>query len=60
MITLGQVVAYGIGAGSMHITSGWGWMMGLGSVPAALQFVFLFFLLESHMYIPAQLHDPHC
>ncbi|KAF8179882.1 general substrate transporter [Pholiota molesta] len=47
MITLGQVVAYGIGAGFTHVTSGWRWMVGLGAVPAAMQFVFLFFLPES-------------
>jgi SP family myo-inositol transporter-like MFS transporter 13 len=51
MITLGQVVAYGIGAGFTHVTSGWRWMVGLGAVPAAMQFVFLFFLPESRMYL---------
>ncbi|KJA23746.1 hypothetical protein HYPSUDRAFT_39576 [Hypholoma sublateritium FD-334 SS-4] len=47
MITLGQVIAYGIGAGFSNVTGGWRWMVGLGAVPAALQIVFLFFLPES-------------
>ncbi|KDR76863.1 hypothetical protein GALMADRAFT_138904 [Galerina marginata CBS 339.88] len=47
MITLGQVIAYGIGAGFFHVHSGWRWMVGLGAVPAGLQVIFLFFLPES-------------
>ncbi|KAF9531200.1 general substrate transporter [Crepidotus variabilis] len=47
MITLGQVIAYGIGAGFFHIHGGWRWIVGLGAVPAALQVGFLFFLPES-------------
>ena len=47
MITLGQVVAYGIGAGFETMHGGWRWMVGLGAVPAALQLVFLFILPES-------------
>ncbi len=46
-ITLGQVIAYGIGAAFTHVHSGWRWMVGLGAVPAALQMVFLIFLPES-------------
>ncbi|TEB32804.1 hypothetical protein FA13DRAFT_1731329 [Coprinellus micaceus] len=47
MITLGQVIAYGIGAGFFHVSGGWRWMVGLGAVPAGVQLVFLFFLPES-------------
>lgn len=47
MITLGQVIAYGIGAGFANVGGGWRWMVGLGAVPAALQLFFLFFLPES-------------
>ncbi|XP_006455078.1 hypothetical protein AGABI2DRAFT_187542 [Agaricus bisporus var. bisporus H97] len=47
MITLGQVIAYAIGAGFFHVKSGWRWMVGLGAVPAGIQFVLLFFLPES-------------
>ncbi|KAF8965817.1 hypothetical protein BDZ97DRAFT_1757090 [Flammula alnicola] len=47
MITLGQVIAYGIGAGFFHVHGGWRWMVGLGALPAALQLIFLFFLPES-------------
>ncbi|KAG7445357.1 general substrate transporter [Guyanagaster necrorhizus] len=45
--TFGQVIAYGIGAGFENMHGGWRWMVGLGSVPAALQLVFLPFLPES-------------
>ncbi|KAH9474495.1 Myo-inositol transporter 1 [Psilocybe cubensis] len=47
MITLGQVIAYGIGAGFTHVHGGWRWMVGLGAVPAGIQIAFLFFLPES-------------
>ncbi|PFH48327.1 hypothetical protein AMATHDRAFT_65749 [Amanita thiersii Skay4041] len=47
MITLGQVIAYGIGAGFFKVHGGWRWMVGLGAVPAGLQIFFLFFLPES-------------
>ncbi|KAG7096072.1 hypothetical protein E1B28_006752 [Marasmius oreades] len=46
-ITLGQVIAYAIGAAFTHVHGGWRWMVGLGAVPAALQAAFLFFLPES-------------
>lgn len=51
MITLGQVIAYAIGAGFFHIKSGWRWMVGLGAVPAGIQFILLFFLPESRAFI---------
>lgn len=47
MITLGQVIAYGIGAGFGNLHGGWRWMVGLGAVPAGIQFFLLFFLPES-------------
>ncbi|KIM82675.1 hypothetical protein PILCRDRAFT_819983 [Piloderma croceum F 1598] len=47
MITLGQVIAYGIDAGFENMSGGWRWMVGLGSVPAGIQVIFLFFLPES-------------
>ena len=47
MITLGQVIAYGIGAGFANVGGGWRWMVGLGTIPAALQCLFLVFLPES-------------
>lgn len=47
MITLGQVIAYGIGAGFFHVNHGWRWMVGLGAIPAGIQLGFLFFLPES-------------
>ncbi|RXW24606.1 hypothetical protein EST38_g1204 [Candolleomyces aberdarensis] len=47
MITLGQVIAYGLGAAFFRVTSGWRWMVGLGAVPAGFQLAFLFLLPES-------------
>lgn len=47
MITLGQVIAYGIDAGFANVSAGWRWMVGLGSVPAALQLALLVHLPES-------------
>ena len=49
-ITGGQVIAYGIDAAFQHMHGGWRWMVGLGTVPAGLQFFFLFFLPESRAY----------
>ncbi|KAL6309485.1 general substrate transporter [Sparassis latifolia] len=46
-ITGGQVIAYGIDAAFENMHGGWRWMVGLGAVPAAVQFVSLFFLPES-------------
>lgn len=47
MITFGQVVAYGIDAGFANVSGGWRWMVGLGTVPAGIQLIFLAFLPES-------------
>ena len=58
MITLGQVIAYGIGAGFASVSGGWRWMVGLGVVPAALQLAVLAFLPESReCLISRRLHD---
>ena len=51
MITLGQVIAYGIGAGFFHLHGGWRWMVGLGAAPAGIQVILLFFLPESRKYL---------
>jgi len=64
MITLGQVIAYAIGAGFFHVKSGWRWMVGLGAVPAGIQFFLLFFLPESRTFIthfpaPMLQYHPH-
>lgn len=49
-ITLGQVIAYAIDAGFTHVNGGWRWMVGLGTVPAGLQLIFLFMLPESRTF----------
>ena len=54
MITLGQVIAYGIGAAFESMDGGWRWMVGLGAVPAGLQMIFLFILPESRKYFDHQ------
>ncbi|KAG8885479.1 myo-inositol transporter [Tulasnella sp. 332] len=46
-ITLGQVVAYGIGAAFESTKGGWRWMVGIGAIPAALQLFLLPLLPES-------------
>ncbi|KAH0610636.1 uncharacterized protein H6S33_012163 [Morchella sextelata] len=50
-ITFGQVVAYAIGAGLTHVHGGWRIMVGIGAVPAAAQFVILYWLPESPRYL---------
>ncbi|KIJ64915.1 hypothetical protein HYDPIDRAFT_181661 [Hydnomerulius pinastri MD-312] len=47
MITLGQVIAYGIDAGFENLRGGWRWMVGLGTIPAGIQLGILMFLPES-------------
>jgi MFS family permease len=50
-ITGGQVVAYIVGwLFSQHL-HGWRWMVGLGALPAAIQFFMLFFLPETPRYL---------
>ncbi|KAH9876307.1 hypothetical protein J1614_004186 [Plenodomus biglobosus] len=50
-ITGGQVVAYIIGWLFSEHLGGWRWMVGLGAVPAVLQFCMLFFLPETPRYL---------
>lgn len=50
MITLGQVIAYGIGAGFENVQHGWRWMVGLGAVPAGIQLVLLWMMPESREF----------
>ncbi|KAL1684416.1 Myo-inositol transporter 1, partial [Schizophyllum commune] len=47
ILTLGQVIAYGIDAGFANVSGGWRWMVGLGAVPAGIQLFLLYFLPES-------------
>ncbi|KIY72073.1 general substrate transporter [Cylindrobasidium torrendii FP15055 ss-10] len=56
-ITLGQVIAYAIGAGFTQMDGGWRWMVGLGAVPAGIQLITLFFLPESPRYLLMQGKD---
>ncbi len=51
MITMGQVIAYAIGAGFAIVPGGWRWMVGLSCIPAGLQMIFMIFLPESRMYL---------
>lgn len=50
-ITLGQVVSYLIGYGLSMQSGGWRWMVGLGAVPALLQFGLMFTLPESPRWL---------
>lgn len=56
LITLGQVIAYGIDAAFENTNGGWRWMVGLGAVPSGLQFFFLFYLPESRKVLSVRLH----
>jgi SP family myo-inositol transporter-like MFS transporter 13 len=50
-ITGGQVIAYVVGWLFSERLHGWRWMVGLGAVPAAVQFIMLFFLPETPRYL---------
>lgn len=50
-ITGGQVVAYVVGWIFSTRVNGWRWMVGLGALPAAVQFVMLFVLPETPRYL---------
>jgi len=50
-ITGGQVVAYIVGWIFSTQAHGWRWMVGLGALPALLQFFTLFFLPETPRYL---------
>ncbi|WRT66058.1 uncharacterized protein IL334_003010 [Kwoniella shivajii] len=47
VVTLGQVIAYGIGSSFQNVNGGWRWIVGLGSVPAIVQLLAIGFLPES-------------
>ncbi|KAL9108786.1 MAG: hypothetical protein Q9227_006443 [Pyrenula ochraceoflavens] len=51
LITGGQVVAYGIGWLFSTMSGGWRWMVGLGAVPAILQFWFLVFMPDTPRFL---------
>lgn len=51
LVTGGQVVAYVVGWLFSQRVHGWRWMVGLGALPAAVQFVMLFFLPETPRYL---------
>lgn len=46
-LTGGQLVAYGCGAGLVHVHNGWRILVGLSLIPTVLQFVFFFFLPDT-------------
>ncbi len=50
-ITAGQVVAYVVGWLFSSTPHGWRWMVGLGALPAAVQFFMLLFLPETPRYL---------
>jgi SP family myo-inositol transporter-like MFS transporter 13 len=50
-ITGGQVVAYIVGWLFSSRVHGWRWMVGLGALPAAVQFCMLFFLPETPRHL---------
>ncbi|KAK8864166.1 hypothetical protein IAR55_001412 [Kwoniella newhampshirensis] len=47
VVTLGQVIAYAIGAAFQHVPKGWRYIVGLGAVPAIIQLCAIGFLPES-------------
>ena len=50
-VTGGQVVAYLIGWLFSNVPSGWRWMVGLGAVPAVIQFFALIFMPETPRWL---------
>nr|CDI55336.1 probable ITR2-myo-inositol transporter [Melanopsichium pennsylvanicum 4] len=57
-VTGGQVVAYAIGAGFNHVSSGWRWIITLGAFPPIVQlFGIHFFMSESPRYLIKQRRD---
>ncbi|CDU22382.1 probable ITR2-myo-inositol transporter [Sporisorium scitamineum] len=56
--TGGQVLAYAIGAGFQHVSSGWRWIIALGCFPPIVQiFGIHFFMSESPRYLIKQRRD---
>lgn len=50
-ITAGQVVAYAVGWWFSATAHGWRWMVGIGALPALLQFVMLFLMPETPRWL---------
>lgn len=54
-VTGGQVIAYAIGAGFEHVSSGWRWIIALGAFPPIVQIIGIhFFMSESPRYLIKQ------
>ncbi|KDE07465.1 hypothetical protein MVLG_02329 [Microbotryum lychnidis-dioicae p1A1 Lamole] len=51
LITAGQVLAYSVDAVFFRVEKGWRFMFGLGSVPAIVQLILAFDLVESPTYL---------
>src|ERR1700733_2322342 len=56
-VTGGQVVAYSIGWLFSTLPSGWRWMVGLGALPAVLQFFALMFMPETPRWLVKAEHE---
>lgn len=50
-ITLGQVIAYGIGAAFNSVNQGWRYVVAAGIIPAAVQLCLMHYLPESPRYL---------
>lgn len=50
-ITIGQLVAYGIGAGLAHVRNGWRILVGLSLVPSTLQMVLFLYMPETPRFL---------
>ncbi|OCF57200.1 MFS transporter, SP family, solute carrier family 2 (myo-inositol transporter), member 13 [Kwoniella mangroviensis CBS 10435] len=61
VVTLGQVVAYAIGASFQNINNGWRWIVGLGALPAMIQLASIGFLPESPriLLLRSNVHAAH-
>ncbi|WVQ67991.1 uncharacterized protein L199_006197 [Kwoniella botswanensis] len=61
VVTLGQVVAYAIGASFQNINNGWRWIVGLGALPAMIQLASIGFLPESPriLLLRSDVHSAH-
>lgn len=50
-ITGGQLIAYGIGAGTLHMHNGWRLLVGLSIIPPVVQFVVFVWLPDTPRYL---------
>lgn len=50
-ITLGQLIAYGIGAGLAHTHNGWRILVGLSLIPSGIQMILFIFMPETPRYL---------